>query len=685
MTAINNNLYLNNEHENHYSHKNNDKIKISKCAIILNNSTHAVDGSDLIINIKTLKNTIAPKISQKDNTLFLTKNDAERIEPQEFWRQMNSKLCTSQTWTHFEIAEIGKIDRSKIQQCLNNFVKMPPCKWIEWCKKLSTADLWNQEDWIRWNPLFMGAIIDEPDILKKVDRTKIDLLDHRGCNRLHYASYLGNVDAVKVLLDSGADINAPSATGITPLCQAIVGNNKNVVIELLERGADFNKEMPNGQTVLELAIVQCDFDIIKLLIQKGAPVPSVSKVIPCDHKDRDYIGTFIARLCMLGHLPIVQFLLDNGAKKIDDPDEAVLLAAYLRTKAPKEYKTFYHLLCDVPMEGDVTAKMRQKLQALSVSHCMENDRRFKFYPIKAENTPISEETISRGSRYYLNKMMKATSLLKKMRPKWGEGFNLELLEETMDFASQLPFGREELILQRILSGKPTILPIGYNGHASVLLIWGNKIVHCDRGGHRGTKPRGPLFVHDFDPQKLDVPLLKRILEKEGTSKEHYEFFFDILPHLLNYRSKAQQGLSSQLEAGCPLSLQSSNNCTYSCIEGIVWAYMALGRSQKKGQTEKLENTCKETAFEFREWRAFIQAYFIECYLGLRVIRPSKASKHPLVYKLDSPFITKALSIATQNAKRSKDSESLIGKIVSSFKNQKLENDSLFFDSSLMPL
>ena len=59
-----------------------------------------------------------------------------------------------------------------------------------------------------------------------------------GLTALHYAVRQGNVAAVDALLDKGADVNARSADGSTPLMLATINGRFDLAQHLLERGAD---------------------------------------------------------------------------------------------------------------------------------------------------------------------------------------------------------------------------------------------------------------------------------------------------------------------------------------------------------------------------------------------------------------------------------------------------------------
>lgn len=85
------------------------------------------------------------------------------------------------------------------------------------------------------------------------------------------AAAKGNVEAVKALLDKGADVNAKSPYGVTPLWLSARRGHTAVVKLLLERGADPNaRENVNRSTPLGWAAWKGHVEVVKLLLDRGA-------------------------------------------------------------------------------------------------------------------------------------------------------------------------------------------------------------------------------------------------------------------------------------------------------------------------------------------------------------------------------------------------------------------------------
>lgn len=135
---------------------------------------------------------------------------------------------------------------------------------------------------------------------------------HKGWTELHWACLLSSPECVSFLVDSGADINARTKAGSTPLMLAsdssLVGSYDCAKI-LLKSGADVNIASNSGWTALHAACSklgypcdQCD-ELIELLIASGADVNART----CEGTTPLYLA------CMKNELSVVQFLLEAGA------------------------------------------------------------------------------------------------------------------------------------------------------------------------------------------------------------------------------------------------------------------------------------------------------------------------------------------------------------------------------------
>jgi ankyrin repeat protein len=119
----------------------------------------------------------------------------------------------------------------------------------------------------------------------------------RGQTPLMWAAAEGHADAMKVLIEAGADVNARSSIiawerqrteeprdkwlppgGLTPLLFAARDGKVESARVLLDAGADVNVVDPDRHTALILALMNGHFDVAGALVQAGADVNMEDKV-----------------------------------------------------------------------------------------------------------------------------------------------------------------------------------------------------------------------------------------------------------------------------------------------------------------------------------------------------------------------------------------------------------------------
>lgn len=130
-------------------------------------------------------------------------------------------------------------------------------------------------------------------------RVRVNTANPEGFTPLGLAAFFGHVDAVKVLLESGADVNTkgPSRFANTALDAAVAGNHADVVRVLLAAGGDPNARSEGGYTPLHKAAAHGNMDIVKLLLDSGADPRATRDGGPSPLDDaREHDHTEIVRL-----------------------------------------------------------------------------------------------------------------------------------------------------------------------------------------------------------------------------------------------------------------------------------------------------------------------------------------------------------------------------------------------------
>ena len=135
----------------------------------------------------------------------------------------------------------------------------------------------------------------------------INLQDIVGASALTFAccSESPNKDLVKLLLQSGADINARGGEQQrTILMLSMLHGNTSIVQYLLDEGASVNTQDRKGDTALMLASSSGHSEIVRLLLNYGADINIVGK---------GFGFTALSYACILQHTVCVDLLLASGA------------------------------------------------------------------------------------------------------------------------------------------------------------------------------------------------------------------------------------------------------------------------------------------------------------------------------------------------------------------------------------
>lgn len=117
--------------------------------------------------------------------------------------------------------------------------------------------------------VFAAAATGRVDDLRRAlkDDGAVEAYAYDGWTPLHLAAFFGHLDAARLLLDAGADVNVVSRNSLmnTPLHAATAGKHPLVALLLIERGAGAHAADSGGYTPLQIATQNGLEDVVAAL------------------------------------------------------------------------------------------------------------------------------------------------------------------------------------------------------------------------------------------------------------------------------------------------------------------------------------------------------------------------------------------------------------------------------------
>ena len=141
--------------------------------------------------------------------------------------------------------------------------------------------------------------------LLKQKTTNVNATQPDGTTALQWAAHWNDLEAVNLLLTSGADPKVANRYGATPLSEAASVGNAKMIEALIKAGADAKTlTTADGETVLMTAARAGNVDAVKILLEHGADV----------NARENYKGqTALMWAAAERHPDIVKVLLEHGA------------------------------------------------------------------------------------------------------------------------------------------------------------------------------------------------------------------------------------------------------------------------------------------------------------------------------------------------------------------------------------
>lgn len=180
-----------------------------------------------------------------------------------------------------------------------------------------------------------------------------------GVTALHVAAALGEVEAARMLLDAGDDVNAEDAAHGIALHYAVRRGQTAMVALLLERGSD-DSLRKKWRTPMEHAAKRGFVDIVRLLVEHGADGGPESLIIAARQKDRRIVECLVERGAWVGEheiwqaalggsIPLVEYLVAHrqtrGGIPSTEEERLIVTVDYLNDHmhAPYAWETLQYL------------------------------------------------------------------------------------------------------------------------------------------------------------------------------------------------------------------------------------------------------------------------------------------------------------------------------------------------------
>ena len=116
-------------------------------------------------------------------------------------------------------------------------------------------------------------------------RVDVNRREPDGSTPLLWATYVGNGEAVTLLLNAGADPNTANLNGVTPLYQASARGDAVIVGRLLKAGAKVNTPVQLGETPLLAAAMTDSVETVRIAAGQRCRRQRQGRRAPADAAD----------------------------------------------------------------------------------------------------------------------------------------------------------------------------------------------------------------------------------------------------------------------------------------------------------------------------------------------------------------------------------------------------------------
>lgn len=323
-----------------------------------------------------------------------------------------------------------------------------------------------------------------------------------------------NVFQIQELLNQGVNLNQLDEYGFTPLIEAAIADNIAFARLLLNYGADPNLQDSTGGTPLFWAVENNNVPLCKLLLKMGANPNSYN-----------LSGQPLLVMPLLRQQATLKKLLMSAGANFDFAQDFIntkLLGHLFELVGTADIIDPYQEFVEVDFEGFF----------LEVTLGLIAESLFQF------KTHFAGRQIRRYNQLtelIIDTLLRAAELIKYQQ-------------------YRVDITKYEDRINNLIQQEPTIIPIGYEGHAITFVKLGNVLVKCDRR-EESRFMDNIVFYQMNRPDLLSVDLIKQLIyEKQSHETINYE-----LPELLGLQPMTELKIAAQI----------SGNCSWANVEACI--------------------------------------------------------------------------------------------------------------------
>lgn len=454
------------------------------------------------------------------------------------------------------------------------------------------------------------------------------MTNQKGENLLHSVDSreMMQLLAVKAPVQFKAALKQKDNKGATPI--HLAGSKEIAEAFAKETLEEFKSAMTmqdnEGNTPLHYALANGDLDLIKFMEQAA---PEEFKAAALIKNENGFIPIHLTR-----NINIIKFHYEKIPKSLQMYAKSGSILDVLKMGRQRNYKDITSLYKNDPQLQIFRELSKEFLKRTSLAHALSLAGRTEFFKTGSEELIASLELQGHQSPEWFHMWFKDFGAFCEQYPQlFDKGIEILFKELLMSGAE---YSTREEKLKKIQEGKlPVIINCGYSGHAVTLLIWGNRLVICNRG--IAQLKAYSLDVYHFDPKKMNAEILDKIAEISviGSIQTYKNYFSEKLPKILSF---AQNTLDLEFEKANPLTNQTVGNCSFFSPLAAIYAFLLISGVDPEAKNLPAGYP-KKAMSAYSTWLAFQQLRILN-----RLIEPLKDS--PSKFKPDHKLIVEGLHV-----------------------------------------